>query len=551
MTLDGTYTALVTPFATDGSLDLHSLASLVEWQIEQGIDGLVPCGSTGESATLTPEEHVEVIRHVVDVAAGRVPVVAGTGSNNTREAIGFTREARTAGADGALLISPYYNKPTQDGIFHHYRTIAEETGLPLVIYNVPGRTASRIEPETVARLSRVDGIVGLKEAGGDLEKTAEAIAASEDDFAVVSGDDSLTLPMLSIGARGVISTIGNVAPRLTAEICRAFGSGDLARARAAALPAAAADDGALLREQSHSSEDRRAPDRQDPQRDAAAAAHAHAEGESRPAGGGPLGPRAMTRACVIGAAGRMGAHVLRAVENDPELEVAAALDRADHPDLGKEVSPGVPLSADPAAAMAAADVAIDFSTPASTLAALREAAPRGVGVVLATTGFDEAQTAELRAAAKSIAIVQSGNFSLGVAALARLVAEAARALPDYEIEVLEMHHNRKVDAPSGTALWLAEVAAEARGRVLADVACFHREGHTGARDPDEIGIQSLRGGDVVGEHTVYLVGPGERLQLAHLALSRDNFAAGAVRAARWLAGRAPGLYGLHDVLDRP
>ena len=231
MTIEGTFTALVTPFASDGSLDLNALASLVEWQIEQGIDGLVPCGSTGESATLTPEEHVEVIRHVVDVAAGRVPIVAGTGSNNTREAIGFTREARTAGADHALLISPYYNKPTQDGIFHHYRTIAEQTGLSLVIYNVPGRTASRIEPETVARLSRVDGIVGMKEAGGNLEKTAEAIAASEDDFALVSGDDSLTLPMLALGARGVISTIGNVAPGLMAEICRAFARGDLARAR--------------------------------------------------------------------------------------------------------------------------------------------------------------------------------------------------------------------------------------------------------------------------------------------------------------------------------
>ena len=257
----------------------------------------------------------------------------------------------------------------------------------------------------------------------------------------------------------------------------------------------------------------------------------------------------MIRVCVIGAAGRMGAHVLRAVENDPALELAAALDRTGHADLGKEVSPGVPLSADPAAALAAADVAIDFSTPASALLALREAAPRGVGVVLATTGFDDAQRTELRAAAERIAIVQSGNFSLGVAALARLVAEAARALPDYEIEVLEMHHNQKVDAPSGTALWLAEVAAEARGRVLADVVRFHREGHTGPRDPDEIGIQSLRGGDVVGEHTVYLVGPGERLQLAILALSRDNFAAGAVRAARWLPDRAPGLYGLHDVLS--
>ncbi len=233
MSFTGTYTALVTPFRSDGSLDLDALGALVEWQIEEGIEGLVPCGSTGESATLTPEEHVEVIRHVVDVAGDRVPILAGTGSNNTREAIEFTREARTAGADGALLISPYYNKPTQDGIFHHYRTIAEETGMPLVIYNIPGRTASRIEPDTIARLSRVPGVVGMKEAGGDLEKTAEAIAGAESEFVVLSGDDALTLPLLSIGGLGVISTTSNVAPSQMAEITRAWQAGEPERARAA------------------------------------------------------------------------------------------------------------------------------------------------------------------------------------------------------------------------------------------------------------------------------------------------------------------------------
>ena len=231
MNLSGTYTALITPFHADGSLDLEALTSLVEWQIEQDIDGLVPCGSTGESATLTPAEHVEVIRHVVDVAAERVPVLAGTGSNSTHEAIEFTSEARRAGADGALLISPYYNKPTQDGIFHHYRTIAEETGLPLVIYNIPGRTASRIEPETSARLSRIEGVVGLKEAGGDLVKTAETIAQCDASFSVLSGDDALGLPILALGGRGVISTIGNVAPRQMGELVRAFQRGDLESAR--------------------------------------------------------------------------------------------------------------------------------------------------------------------------------------------------------------------------------------------------------------------------------------------------------------------------------
>ena len=231
MTFTGTFTALITPFRADGSLDLDTLGKLVEWQIEQRIDGLVPCGSTGESATLTPQEHVEVIRHVVDVAGHRVPVIAGTGSNSTREAIEFTSEARRAGADAALLISPYYNKPTQDGIFHHYRTIAEQTGLPLVVYNIPGRTASRIEPETIARLSRVDGIVGLKEAGGDLVKSAETMARADPAFDVLSGDDALTLPLLALGGRGVISTTANVAPREMAEITRAFQRGDVERAR--------------------------------------------------------------------------------------------------------------------------------------------------------------------------------------------------------------------------------------------------------------------------------------------------------------------------------
>ena len=227
----GTYTALITPFRADGSLDLESLAGLVEWQIEAGIDGLVPCGSTGESATLPPEEHVQGGRHGVDVVGGRGPVVAGTGSNSTREAIEFTIEAREAGADGALLISPYYNKPTQDGIFHHYRTIAEDTGLPLVIYNITGRTASRIAPDTVGRLSRGRGVVGIKEAGGDLEKTALAIAASDAGFSVLSGDDALTLPILSLGGHGVISTVSNIAPGLFTQLWRAFASGDVAGAR--------------------------------------------------------------------------------------------------------------------------------------------------------------------------------------------------------------------------------------------------------------------------------------------------------------------------------
>jgi 4-hydroxy-tetrahydrodipicolinate synthase len=229
--LSGTLTALVTPFLPDGSLDLPALARLVEWQIESGVDGLVPCGSTGEAATLSHDEHMRVVRHVVEVAAKRVPIVAGTGSNSTREAVELTSAARSAGADAALLISPYYNKPTQEGIYQHYRTVALESRLPILLYNIPGRTASRIEPETTARLSSVPGVAGMKESCGDFTATADAILRSAPTFTVLSGDDALTLPMLAIGARGVISTVSNIAPRAMVDLVRYFAAGDLAHAR--------------------------------------------------------------------------------------------------------------------------------------------------------------------------------------------------------------------------------------------------------------------------------------------------------------------------------
>jgi 4-hydroxy-tetrahydrodipicolinate synthase len=230
---EGTFTALVTPFKSDGSVDFDALSAFLEWQIESGIDGVIPCGTTGESATLTSDEHVAIVRHVVDVVGGRVPVVAGTGSNSTREAVALTQHARDAGADGALMISPYYNRPTQDGIFHHYRTVGEEVGLPMVVYNVPGRTGSRVEPETLARLSRLSAVAGTKDAGADLGKTSETIAAAAPGFSLLSGDDALTLPMLALGAKGVVSTTSNVAPAEMAQITRAYRSGDLEGARKA------------------------------------------------------------------------------------------------------------------------------------------------------------------------------------------------------------------------------------------------------------------------------------------------------------------------------
>ena len=227
---EGILTALVTPFR-GGEVDEPALRRLVERQIAAGVAGVVPCGSTGESATLSHAEHRRVVEIVVAAAAGRVAVVAGTGSNSTREAIERTVHARDAGADGALLLSPYYNKPTQEGIYRHYAEIARATRFPLLVYNIPGRTASNIAPETLARLAELEHVVGVKESCGNLDQIAHVVALCPSEFSVLSGDDALTLPLLAIGGRGCISTTANVAPDEMVALFAAWQRGDAAGAR--------------------------------------------------------------------------------------------------------------------------------------------------------------------------------------------------------------------------------------------------------------------------------------------------------------------------------
>ena len=226
----GAVTALATPFR-DGAVDAPALRDLIEWQIQSGIDGLVPCGSTGEAATLTHAEHESVIKLTVEQVRKRVPVIAGTGSNSTAEAIRLTAAAREMGADGALLLSPYYNKPTQDGIFKHYKMIAASVDLPLFVYNIPGRTASNITPETFARLSEIKNIVGVKEASGSMDQASDILKLCGDRLTILSGDDGLTLPLIALGAKGVISTCSNVVPREMHDLVAAALGGDFAKAR--------------------------------------------------------------------------------------------------------------------------------------------------------------------------------------------------------------------------------------------------------------------------------------------------------------------------------
>jgi len=226
----GAIVATVTPFR-NGKLDRGALKKLVKFQIDSGTDGIVPCGTTGESATLSFDEHERVIDTVLQTVDGRVPVIAGTGSNNTKEAVALTRYAKRAGASAALVITPYYNKPTQDGLCRHFRTVAESADIPIILYNVPGRTGVNMTAHTVARLAEVPNIVGVKEASGNLNQVCDIIRLTPRKFCVLSGDDALFFPMMALGAKGVISVTSNVAPRLMAELYDTYVIGEISRAR--------------------------------------------------------------------------------------------------------------------------------------------------------------------------------------------------------------------------------------------------------------------------------------------------------------------------------
>jgi len=228
--LKGAITAIVTPFK-NGQLDEAAYRELIEFQIKGGIQGIVPCGTTGESPTLSHAEHKRVVETCIDQVKKRVPVIAGSGSNNTAEAVELTKHAEAAGADYALMITPYYNKPTQEGLYQHYKTVAAQTKIPIVVYNVPGRTSLNLLPETMARLAELPNIVGLKDATGDLKQGAKTLELCGDKITVLSGDDFTTFPLLCVGGMGVISVVSNVVPADMAGMCNAFFAGDLKKAR--------------------------------------------------------------------------------------------------------------------------------------------------------------------------------------------------------------------------------------------------------------------------------------------------------------------------------
>lgn len=226
----GALTALVTPFR-DGKVDEKGLVDLIEYQIANGIHGIVPCGTTGESATLGFDEHKRVVELTVKTVAGRVPVVAGTGANNTLEAIEFTESAKESGADAVLSVAPYYNKPSQEGIYQHFKAVCDTVDIPTFLYNVPGRTVVNIQPETTARLAQLDNVIGIKEACGSLEQISDVLRRCPDDFILLSGDDFTSMPTVFVGGKGVISVVSNVDPRGMSDLMTAALSGDIPKSR--------------------------------------------------------------------------------------------------------------------------------------------------------------------------------------------------------------------------------------------------------------------------------------------------------------------------------
>ena len=228
---EGSYVALVTPFKDDESLDEAKLKELIQFQIEGGTHGIVPCGTTGESPALSEEEHDRVVEITVETVNGQVPVIAGTGSNSTTRTLRATKHAKSAGADAALIVAPYYNKPTQEGLYAHYMKIADSVDIPIVVYNVPGRCGTDILSPTIARLAEHPNIVALKEATGELKRASEVVNLCPTDFVVLSGDDVNTLPIMSVGGKGVISVVANINPSDIADMCNAFHVGNLELAR--------------------------------------------------------------------------------------------------------------------------------------------------------------------------------------------------------------------------------------------------------------------------------------------------------------------------------
>ena len=469
----GAGVAIVTPMKENGDVNFEKLGEILEEQIAAGTDAVIICGTTGESSTLSHEEHMEAIRYTIDKVNKRIPVVAGTGSNCTETAIMMSQEAERMGADGLLLVSPYYNKATQKGLIAHYTAIANSVKLPIILYNIAGRTGINIEPKTLLYLAEnVENIVAVKEASGNISQIADIAAMCKGKLDIYSGNDDQITPIMALGGIGVISVLSNIAPKYTHDLAMSYLEGDVQKSCEMQLKAL------------------------------------------------PL---------------------VRALF--PEVEMAAGIDLED------KGLYACPVFTDIEKCDVPADVMIDFSSAKATDKVLEYCGSRKLPLVLCTTGLSQEQIRKVEETAKQTAILRSANMSLGINTLLKLIQDAAKVLAaaGFDMEIVERHHNLKVDAPSGTALALADSLNEAMDNQYHYV--YDRSQKREKRDPREIGISAVRGGTIVGDHEVIFAGPDEVIEFKHTAYSKTVFAKGAVEAAKFLKGKGAGLYNMSHVIN--
>ncbi|CAG0902768.1 unnamed protein product [Cyprideis torosa] len=525
-------------------VDERSFVKLIEFQLEQGIHGIVPCGTTGESATLDFDEHKQVIELAVKTVKGRVPVIAGTGANSTLEAIELTESAKKSGADAVLSVVPYYNKPSQEGMYEHFKAVAEAVDIPVFLYNVPSRTVVNMAPETVARLAEIDTIRGIKEACGNMEQVSDLIRLCPDDFTVLSGDDFSAMPTIALGGQGVISVVSNIDPAGMAAMMEA--------ALAGKTYAAAMQHYRLLPLMKLMF----ATPSPGPAKIGLEMMEKIVDGAPRlPVTGPDAKTTTKIREAMAALGLLMGKMIGSMLLQSSSMTYSAAFEAPGSPGVGQDAlllaggDRGLPIVDNLEAVIDQGDVIIDFTFHQASVEIARTAAKHGCPLVIGTTGMTKEELAELALLARSFPCVHAPNMSICVNLLFKLVEKTAALLgQEYDIEIVEAHHKMKKDAPSGTALKLGELAAKAVGQSLEEVGVFSREGIIGERKEKEIGIQSIRAADIVGEHTVFFAGPGERIELTHRAHSREHFAKGALSAAAWVVGKPPGIYSMFDVL---
>ena len=557
----GAAVAIITPMNADGSVNFEELGRIIDDQIAHGTDAIVICGTTGESPTLSDEEHTACIRYAVKQAAGRVPVIAGTGSNDTKYAIWLSQQAQADGADALLLVTPYYNKTSQAGLVAHYTAIANAVNLPCILYNVPSRTGCNLTPASLAQLAKLPNINAVKEASGNISQVAEIAAACGTELNIYSGNDDQIVPLLALGGKGVISVLSNVAPQYTHDICAKWFAGEtqeslqmqlkalpLCKALFAdvnPIPGKVGDEPPGLAGRclppafgrafccgAGSAGDRHAGFRP---------AVNHAD---RPVATccGPFSERKqkMTDIVIQGIYGRMGRALIEKIAARQDCRVVAGVDR----EAGKVGD--IPVYAG-FEGLPKVDAIIDFSSPAGAVAAVQYGAVQGVPCVICSTGLSAEDETVLEDASAKTPIFRSANMSLGVNVLIELARQATRVLSgEFDIEIVEKHHHNKLDAPSGTALMIADAINAEAGNSYEYV--YDRSQVRQKRGAKELGISSVRGGGIVGEHDVLFCGPEEVLTLSHSAGSRGVFADGAVQAALYVAGREPGYYTMTDLL---